>query len=156
MSGLAAGIDTAAHRGAIEAGGRTIAVIGTPLNRSYPKANESLQQEIAERHLCISQFAAGHPVLPQNFPMRNRVMALISDATVIVEAGETSGSISQGWEALRLGRGLFIANSVIERGMKWTAELLNYGAQVLGSDTIENFFDTLPARGDFEWDVATV
>ena len=64
--------------------------------------------------------------------MRNRTMALISSATVIVEAGETSGSLSQGWEALRLGHLLFIMKSVVETNLHWPAKMLDYGARVLG------------------------
>ena len=147
VSGLALGIDTAAHTGAIESDGRTIAVIGTPLDREYPKENADLQRFIMQKHLCISQFPPDHPVQPRNFPIRNRTMALISDATVIIEAGEKSGSINQGWEALRLGRGLFISNSLIERDdLTWTKQMMNYGASVLSDDLLEEFFESLPYR----------
>ena len=132
VSGLALGIDVAAHRAAIDAGGRTIAVIGTPLDDVHPRAHRELQAEIARRHLVVSQFASGYPVLPRNFPMRNRTMALIVDASVIVEAGEGSGTLSQGWEALRLARPLFIMRSVVETsGLRWAAEMVDYGARVL-------------------------
>lgn len=132
VSGLARGIDTAAHRGAMVAGGQTIAVIGTPLSRTYPKENEKLQQEIAERHLVISQFAEGTATYPGSFPIRNRTMALISQATVIVEAGNSSGSLSQGWESLRLGRRLFIMDSVFKNSaLTWPTEMARYGAEVL-------------------------
>jgi DNA processing protein len=153
VSGLAEGIDTAAHKGAIDAQGRTIAVIGTPLDKSYPRQNAALQHLIAERHLVVSQFPKGYPTLPQNFPMRNRTMALISDATVIIEAGETSGSISQGWEALRLGRGLFISKWITESTLKWPGKMIAHGAQVLSNENMENFFESLPERHEtFEWD----
>src|SRR5450759_80868 len=112
---LARGIDTAAHLATIEAGGRTIAVIGTPINQSYPRASAALQQEIARRHGLVTQFPADYPTRPANFPMRNRTMSLICDATVIVEGGEKSDSISQGWEALRLGRALFLMASILDR-----------------------------------------
>ena len=153
VSGLAEGIDTASHEGAITAKGRTIAVIGTPLDKSYPRQNSELQRFIAAEHLLVSQFPKGTPTLPQNFPMRNRVMALMSDATVIIEAGETSGSISQGWEALRLGRGLFISKWITEQGLKWPDKMLAYGAQILSDENLENFFESLPERHEtFEWD----
>jgi DNA processing protein len=103
VSGLAEGIDTAAHEGAIASGGRTVAVIGTPLERVYPAKNRNLQERIMRDHLVVSPFAPGSRIFRGNFPYRNRVMALISDATVIVEASETSGSLVQGWEAIRLG-----------------------------------------------------
>ena len=146
VSGLAKGIDTAAHTAAIESGGRTIGVIGTPLDQAYPKENAPLQARIAKEFLLVSQFAPGYPVQPKNFPIRNRTMALMSDATVIVEAGEKSGSISQGWEALRLGRGLFISKVLVESSLKWPGEMLHYGARVLSDDSIEEFFEWLPAR----------
>lgn len=147
VSGLAMGIDTAAHTGAISANGHTVAVIGTPLNKAYPKENAELQNLIQQDHLCISQFAIGYPTQRENFPMRNRTMALISDATVIIEAGETSGSISQGWEALRLGRGLFISKSLVENdSLKWPKEMIGYGAEVLSDDLLDDFFYSLPTR----------
>lgn len=93
VSGLAAGVDAAAHREAIDAGGRTVAVIGTPLDRSYPAANAGLQAEIARGHLVVSQFAAGSPVARPNFVARNRTMAILSDATVIAgAAGASAGT----------------------------------------------------------------
>ncbi len=122
-------------------------MIGTPLNQAYPKENSELQSRIQNEFLCVSQFPEGYPVKPGNFPIRNRTMALLSDATVIVEAGEKSGSISQGWEALRLGRGLFISKALTENHkLKWTEEMIHYGARVLSDDSIEEFFDSLPAR----------
>lgn len=147
VSGLAEGIDTAAHTTAIDQGGRTIAVIGTPLDKVYPKQNAALQDRIMNEHLCISQFPSGYPTRPGCFPMRNRTMALISDATVIIEASDTSGSLSQGWEALRLGRGLFITKAVAENAqLKWPKEFLHYGARVLSDETVEELFDMLPLR----------
>ncbi len=143
VSGLARGIDTAAHRATIESGGRTIAVLGTPLDDTFPRENEALQHEIAKNHLLISQFPAGSSTRPRNFPMRNRTMALMTDATVIVEAGESSGSLSQGWEALRLGRALFIMASVTERAdLAWPAKMMEYGAEVLR--TPEELLEVLP------------
>ncbi len=143
VSGLAAGIDTAAHEGAMSVPrGRTIAVLGTPLDTSYPAKNRELQRRIMEEHLAVSQYPAGHPIQKGNFPRRNRTMALISDATVIVEAGDTSGSLSQGWEALRLGRPLFIMKSVTEApNLKWPSNLLKYGAEILAkpADLLEAF-----------------
>ena len=87
VSGLAEGIDTAAHTAAISRGGRTIAVLGTPLDQVFPRQNAALQDQIMREHLAVSQFPAGHPVQRKNFPLRNR-WALISDATVIIEAGK--------------------------------------------------------------------
>ena len=81
MSGLAEGIDTAAHTAAINRGGRTIAVLGTPLDQVFPRQNAALQDQIMRDHLAVSQFPAGNPIQRKNFPLRNRTMALISDAT---------------------------------------------------------------------------
>jgi DNA processing protein len=130
VSGLAEGIDTAAHLAAMEAGG-TIAVLGTGLDRYYPVQNRELQIQIAQKHLVLSQFPPGSAPRKQSFPQRNRTMALISDATVIIEAGEKSGSHHQGWEALRLGRPLFVLQSTLEMRMQWAEEMLKYGAKVL-------------------------
>jgi DNA processing protein len=147
VSGLARGIDSVAHRTAIESKGRTIAVLGTPLDEAYPKENAPLQREIAEKHLVVSQYAPGQPTGRTNFPRRNRTMALLSDATVIIEAGEGSGTLSQGWEALRLGRNLCILQSVVEdKSLVWPAEMIRYGAQILSSTT--QLLDVLPPTLD--------
>ena len=147
VSGLALGIDTAAHTAAIAAGGRTIAVIGTPLERAYPRENELLQARIATDHLLVSQFPSGTKTQRFHFPQRNRTMALISDATVIIEAGETSGSLSQGWEALRLGRLLYITHAVAsDPALKWPASMLDYGARILSDASLGDFLDALPPR----------
>ena len=145
VSGLAEGIDTAAHNGAIAAGGRTIAVLGTPLDECYPTKNRALQERIMREHLVVSQFAVRTPSRPGNFPMRNRTMALLSDATVIVEAGEKSGSLHQGWEALRLGRPLFLMEEFV-RGLAWVAEMERYGAEALTLESLELLFELLPER----------
>jgi DNA processing protein len=143
VSGLAKGVDAAAHRAAIDGGGRTIAVLGTPLDQTYPRENAALQQLIKDKHLAISQFAEGHPSGRTNFPRRNRTMALLTNATVIVEAGEGSGSLSQGWEALRLGRRLFIMRAVVEdKALSWPGEMCKYGAEILTK--MDDLLDTLP------------
>ena len=82
------------------------------LDKPFPPANVALFGRIAREHLAISQFAPGVPPRKENFPQRNRTMALLSDATIIVEAGEGSGTLHQGWEALRLGRALFLLESL--------------------------------------------
>lgn len=114
VSGLATGIDTCALTGAIEAGGRVAAVIGTPLDQAYPAANKRLQELIYRKHLLISQFAPGSRVYPANFPARNRTMASVSDASIIVEASNTSGSLHQAVECQRLGRWLGIAKNMLD------------------------------------------
>jgi DNA processing protein len=114
ISGLAAGIDGAAHRAAIAAGGRTIAVIGTPLEAAYPSENAELQEQIYERHLLVSPFAPGTKTTPKHFPERNRVMARLAMATVVVEAGDTSGSLHQVSESQILKHPVFIARAVVD------------------------------------------
>lgn len=141
VSGLAKGIDTMAHQTAMKYGGRTIAVIGTPLNKVYPKENLKLQEDIMKNHLVISQYSVGHKTTPKDFVLRNRTMALISDASVIVEAGETSGSLYQGWETLRLGRPLFICKTVVRNSaLEWPKKMIKYGAIELDEpvDILEN------------------
>jgi DNA protecting protein DprA len=125
VSGLAKGVDAAAHTGAIQFGGSTAAVIGTPLSKAYPIENAALQEEIYSRHLLISPFAEGSNVFKGNFPARNRVMAAVSDATVIIEASDTSGTLHQAAECLRLGRWLFILKSVVEdKSLQWPARFI--------------------------------
>ena len=144
VSGLAMGIDTIAHRTAIELDGQTVAVLGTPLDRTYPKSNYRLQREIGENHLLISQFLNGRPIRKGNFVMRNRTMALLSNATVIVEAKDLSGTLHQGWEALRLGRPLFVCEPAVQSSETWLEEMKQYGAIVL--DDIYDILDELPEK----------
>lgn len=145
VSGLAEGIDTVAHETTIELGGKTIAVLGTPLNKVFPAKNRPLQDLIMREHLAISQFPPGYPPGRRSFPMRNRTMALLTDATVIVEAGERSGTLHQGWEALRLGRLLFLMESVARNPrLSWPAEMIRYGAQVLDRDNLDEVLANLP------------
>jgi len=145
VSGLAKGIDTVAHETAIKNGGKTIAVIGTPLNKTYPKENTKLQEELMKNHLVISQYPIDHKTTPKDFVLRNRTMALISDASVIVEAGESSGSLYQGWETLRLGRPLFICKSVVHNPkLKWPKEMIEYGAIEL--DDPADILEILPSN----------
>lgn len=125
-SGLAKGVDTAAHSGALEANGKTIAVIGTPLNKAYPAENSQLQQIIYNEHLLISQFYPGQRTFQSDFPKRNRLMAALSDASVIVEASDTSGTLHQAAECIRLGRWLFIMRSVVEdERLTWPKRFLD-------------------------------
>lgn len=117
VSGLAKGIDTAVHTATLEAGGRTIAVIGTPIFDYYPKENAALQDEIVRRGLLISQvpfLRHSRQSVKHNsyfFPARNVTMSALTKATVIVEAGNTSGTLVQARAALAQGRKLFILES---------------------------------------------
>ncbi|WP_260696571.1 DNA-protecting protein DprA [Rhizobium laguerreae] len=124
-SGLAKGVDTAAHTAAIAGGGRTVSVIGTPVDKAYPAENAALQREIYEHHLLVSQFHPGQRTFQSDFPKRNRLMAALSDGSVIVEASDTSGTLHQAAECIRLGRWLFIMRSVVENpALSWPARFL--------------------------------
>ena len=148
VSGLARGIDTIAHSITIEHHGRTIACLGTPLDKTYPAENRSLQETIMQHHLAISQFEQGSTVTPNNFRQRNRTMALISHATIIIEAGEKSGTIHQAWEAIRLGRPLFIADHLFDDPkLTWPHKLAEYGARLLRIDDVEQIIEELPSQG---------
>jgi DNA processing protein len=148
VSGLAEGTDTIAHQTAIETGGRTIAVLGTPIHACYPASNRALQHRIGRDHLLISQFPPGTPVQRGNFVIRNRLMALIADASIIVEAGDSSGTLSQGWEALRLGRQLFILEPVAkDANLEWPAKMIEYGAVPLALDHLSDVMESLPPPG---------
>lgn len=146
VSGLAKGVDTIAHKTAIHSGGKTIAVLGTPLSQAYPAENKALLDEIKRNHLAISQFKEGMNLDQRAFPIRNRTMALISDATIIIEAGENSGTKHQGWEALRLGRFVFLLESVATNPeLSWPHEMIQYGAQVLTKENHIELLSNIPS-----------
>lgn len=153
VSGLAEGIDTQAHISAIANGGRTIAVLGTPLSKAYPAKNKALLDKIKENHLAISQFGEDSATYPSNFPQRNRTMALISDATIIIEATENSGTRHQGWEAIRLGRKVFILENILnDPSVRWAKEMTDYGALPLSKDNVVEellYLPTYTAEIDF-------
>jgi DNA processing protein len=147
VSGLAEGIDRAAHTAALECGGRTIAVIGTPLGQYYPKANRDLQDQIATDHLLISQVPLlryGKQGPQQNrlfFPERNVTMSALTEGTVIVEASDTSGTLTQARAALHQGRQLFILDSCFDPSLKltWPQRFADLGAiRVRSMDDIWN------------------
>jgi DNA processing protein len=149
VSGLATGVDTAAHTATIEAKGRTIAVIGTPLNSAYPAQNKELQKRIANEYLVISQVPVlryekqGPNINRLFFPERNVTMSALTEATIIVEAGETSGTLTQARAALHQGRKLFILDSCFKRGdLTWPARFEAQGAiRVRTSEDIWNALD---------------
>jgi len=155
VSGLAEGVDTVAHETALQNSGKTIAVLNTPLNKVYPAKNRELLNQIKKDHLAISQFPENFPYQKSNSPIRNRTMALISDATIIIEAGGKSGTRYQGWEALRLGRQLFLMQNVAEdTSLTWPMEMISYGAQVLTREDYLEFMDDIPyftASADVEF-----
>jgi DNA processing protein len=125
VSGLAAGIDTVAHTATLAAGGRTVAVIGTGVDRSYPPQNRDLQQQIASRCAVVSCFPPGSPPTRRSFPIRNRVMSGLALATVIIEASATSGTRIQARTSLEQGRPVLLLEAVLEQD--WAAELAECG-----------------------------
>ena len=135
VSGLAAGVDTMAHQTAMEENGRTIAVLGTPLSHCYPADNLDLQRRIAEDFLVVSQVPLkryedqDYRYNLSFFPERNKTMSALTEATVIVEAGETSGTLFQARAALGQGRKLFILDSCFQNpGLTWPAKFEARGA----------------------------
>ena len=147
LSGLALGVDTVAHVTAMQCGGRTVAVLGTPLDQATPRTNARLQESIINDHVAVSQFAPGTAVQKWFFASRNRTMALLSPATVIVEAHERSGTQHQGWEAIRLGRPLyFLKSAVYSTHVEWIHEQLKSGAEILGDDNVTDVLDAIPTR----------
>src|SRR5213593_4070047 len=107
VSGLARGIDTAAHRGALAAGGRTIAVLGCGIDVVYPPENRALARAIEAQGALVSQFAPGMPALPGHFPARNRTLAGLALGVVVVEAADRSGALITAGFAGDLGREVF-------------------------------------------------
>ncbi|HEV7911244.1 MAG TPA: DNA-processing protein DprA [Methylocella sp.] len=135
VSGLAKGIDRVAHETAIEGGGRTIAVLGTPISHAYPVENRELQERIAREFLLISQVpikrwqSQGPKQNRIFFPERNITMSALTEATIIVEAGETSGTLVQARHALKQGRKLFILDSCFNNtDITWPHRFAEQGA----------------------------
>lgn len=152
VSGLAKGVDTAAHVAAMNHGGRTIAVIGTAIDRCYPSENRYIQNRIATEHLLVSQFAPGSQTTPTSFTSRNRTMALLSHATVVVEASETSGTVHQCRETARLNRPLFFLRSLAESRVSWVRQMIRDGAGVLGNDNVHDLLGLFPGFGPITCD----
>ncbi|GAA0970721.1 hypothetical protein GCM10009555_020100 [Acrocarpospora macrocephala] len=115
VSGLAAGVDTAAHQGALRAGGRTVAVIGTGIRRAYPPENQELHRVIADHGTVFSQFWPDQQANKLTFPMRNGTMSGYAIATIIVEASEHSGTRIQARKAVEHGRPVILMSTVIDR-----------------------------------------
>lgn len=148
VSGLARGIDTVAHEKAMQCGGRTVAVLASPLETATPPGNSALQKRIIRDHVAVTQFPPGTPIQKMNFTIRNRTMALLSAATIIVEAGQNSGTRHQGWEAIRLGRQLFFLESAVTSStdIGWIRKLREYGAEILNDDNLSNALEEIPTR----------
>lgn len=143
VSGLARGIDTAAHRGALKNQGRTIAVLGCGLNFIYPPENKKLMAEIIEQGAVITEFALDTPPEPNNFPMRNRVISGISLGVLVIEAAKKSGSLITADFALEQGREVFaVPGMITNRQSEGTNNLIKDGAKL-----VQNIKDILEELG---------
>lgn len=149
VSGLAHGIDTVAHRSALEAGRRTLAVMGTGLDHVYPRSNVELADEIvASGGALLTQFFPHQRPARWTFPMRNAVMSGLSVATVVVEASETSGARMQARLALQHGRSVFLLRSLLEQH-EWGRRMVDegmYGTQAIQVSTATEILDRLAGR----------
>ncbi len=164
VSGLARGVDGEAHRGALEAGGTTVAVLGCGVDRDYPAAHADLARRIAETGLIVSEYAPGVEPAPWRFPARNRIVAGLCAATVVVEARECSGALITADLALEEGREVFAVpgeiTSALSSGtnglLKLGAAPLTHAADVLACFGIDSpvrdagspLLDLLPATAD--------
>jgi DNA processing protein len=145
VSGLARGVDGAAHRGALEADGRTLAVLGSGLDRCYPAEHRPLLEAISRRGAAVSEFALGCPPLPANFPRRNRIISGLVRGVVVVEAAERSGSLITARLALEQGREVFaVPGPITSATSRGTHALLRQGARLLGG--VEDIFEELDLR----------
>ena len=152
VSGLAKGVDTTAHITAIDSGGRTIGVIGTPIDEYHPRENRSLQDQIGESHLLISQipffrYSQDHwRSKRRNFPERNATMSALSEATIIVEASDTSGTRTQAKACINQKRRLFILNNCFENpNVRWPSLYQEQGAV-----RVRDFHDIINVLNDGE------
>jgi DNA processing protein len=123
-SGMARGVDTAAHKSTLEAGGDTVAVFGCGVDQLYPAENKKLAKEIAEKGLLVSEFPMGTPAYPQNFPIRNRIISGMSVGVLIVEGAEYSGSAITARMAMEQQREVFAIPGSITSKMSWGPNLL--------------------------------
>jgi DNA processing protein len=134
VSGLARGVDSIAHRGALEAGGRTVAVLGSGLDRIYPREHEGLAKAISDAGCVLSEFPLGTPPLRHHFPRRNRIIAGLSFGVVVIEAARKSGSLITALLAIDGGREVFAVPGPVDSSLsKGTHRLLREGARLVES-----------------------
>jgi DNA processing protein len=142
ISGMARGVDTAAHQGALAAGGYTLAVLGCGINICYPRENNKLKESIQEKGCVLSEFPPDTPPVAQNFPIRNRIISGISMGTLVVEAGERSGALITAFNALDQDREVFaVPGPVTSEHSRGTNKLIKQGAKLVASaeDISEEF-----------------
>jgi DNA processing protein len=153
LSGLARGVDGEGHRGALEAGGDTVAVLGCGVDRDYPAAHAQLAARVCERGLVVSEYAPGVEPAPWRFPARNRIIAGLAAATVVVEARERSGALITADFALEAGREVFAVPGEITSSLSaGTNALLRLGATPLtrAEDVLEALGIESPAAPTLE------
>lgn len=151
VSGLARGIDAAAHRGALAGRGRTIAVLGTGIDTIYPPENKELSEMIVKNGALVSEFPMGTPPNAPNFPARNRIISGISMGVVVVEAGEKSGSLITARIAAEQGRSVFaVPGEMGAAGSRGTNHLIKQGATLL--EDIDDIFEEIIPQAGFTMD----
>ncbi len=153
ISGGALGIDASAHTGALDAGGKTVAVLGCGLDCNYPVANAALRSEISKNGALITEYPPGTRAIPSNFPIRNRLISGLSYGTVVIEAGERSGSLITARYALDQGRDVFaVPGDIISSGFTGTNRLIRDGAKPVfnAMDILEDYASLYPELIDIE------
>ncbi|WP_457442533.1 DNA-processing protein DprA [Roseateles sp. P5_E4] len=147
VSGLALGVDAAAHEGALDADGATIAVVGTGLDQVYPRRNEKLAARLlAGGGLIVSEYSLGTPVLPANFPRRNRIIAGLAQGCLVVEAAVQSGSLITARQAVEAGREVFaIPGSIHSPQARGCHALIRQGAKLV--ESAQDVLEELPPLG---------
>jgi DNA processing protein len=145
VSGLARGVDAASHVAALNARGKTIAVLGTGIDIVYPRSNARLFRDIESHGVIVSEFPPGTPPKPENFPMRNRVISGLSFGTVVVEATSRSGSLITARMAAEQGREVFaVPGSIFAAGSEGTHRLIQYGAKLVHD--VNDILEELPGH----------
>jgi DNA processing protein len=146
-SGMARGVDTAAHNGALAAGGRTIGVLGCGIDKVYPPENRTLFQKMAEKGCLVSEFPLGTMPLAENFPRRNRIISGLSRGVLVVEAAENSGSLITAQYALEHGRDVFaVPGNISFATSRGSNRLIKQGAKLV--DCVEDILEELPGYGN--------
>lgn len=143
VSGMARGVDTAAHKGALASGGRTIGVLGCGIDKIYPPENRTLFQEMTHKGCLVSEFPLGTLPLAENFPRRNRIISGLSRGVLVVEAAENSGSLITAQYALEHGRDVYaVPGSIAFASSRGSNRLIKQGAKLV--DCVEDILEELP------------